>query len=324
MAVTARRKPPSPVRAAALVVGAGALLVVGGLWALARVGAPAAPTERPPPEGWIGVPTAAAPIPAFTKLTRDHVWDRRKGRLSLTYLPPEQITPEMLGLDALLGRVLARDKPAGYVFTERDLLPRGTRPGLTAGIPPGKRAMRLQAEAVPGLFGLAAGDRFDLVATVPLPAPKAGQGAPAVGGVYGPLLAGRLGAGAGKQARVDVVVQAGVVVVAPQARASASAGQGARAQARPVQEVVVAIDPDEVAALTEALAVGAQLTCLPRSGRADEAEADAPGAALPASAPRAGDGAPPELTVLDRITGEDRALLAVPRATPPAANGRAP
>src|ERR1700681_3066398 len=35
---------------------------------------------------------------------------------------------------------------------------------------------------------------------------------------------------------------------------------------KPVQEIVIAIDPDEVAHLTEALAVGANVECVPRSG----------------------------------------------------------
>ena len=39
---------------------------------------------------------------------------------------------------------------------------------------------------------------------------------------------------------------------------------------KPVQEIVIAIAPEEVAHLTEALAVGASVECVPRSGSPDD------------------------------------------------------
>ena len=46
--------------------------------------------------------------------------------------------------------------------------------------------------------------------------------------------------------------------------------EGAATRVRPVQEAVIAIDPEEVALLTEAMAVNAKLTSIPRSGRPDD------------------------------------------------------
>ena len=39
---------------------------------------------------------------------------------------------------------------------------------------------------------------------------------------------------------------------------------------RPVQEVVIAVLPEEVARLTEAMAVGEDIACVPRSGRPED------------------------------------------------------
>jgi hypothetical protein len=46
--------------------------------------------------------------------------------------------------------------------------------------------------------------------------------------------------------------------------------QGGITRMRPIQEIVIAVDPDEVARLTEAMAVGAQISTVPRSGRPDD------------------------------------------------------
>ena len=42
----------------------------------------------------------------------------------------------------ITGRVVDHEKPPRYPFTELDFLPKGTRPGLVAVIPPGKRNHR--------------------------------------------------------------------------------------------------------------------------------------------------------------------------------------
>lgn len=309
--------------AAILVVGGGGVLWLGGAFGAKQDG----PRPLVQPPGTVAVPLCARPVKAYTKVTRDDLWDAKNGRLAFVFLSPESVTPTMCTkVTDIIGRVLDHDKPAGYVFTEDDFLPKGTRPGVVAGIPAGKRALRLEAEKVQGLIGLQPGDRFDLVATVPVDLSKLpGQGAtPDVGGAYGAMLARQLAlasgaAGGQKQAVVKVVVQSGVVVTPVETRAipvsTSSLTQGMRTQTRPVQEMVIAIAPEEVAPLTEALAIGAVITCLPRSGRPDDpAESTTPGLSpdlgqVPGMSAQA-----PPLTLLDHIDGEERELLAVPQA----------
>jgi Flp pilus assembly protein CpaB len=256
---------------------AGMLVVIlGGLWVSGLVnpcwfGMNCAPST----EGLIAVPVSAQAIPAFTQLNRQHVWNAGKGQLAVVLLPPEQVTDAMkTNLTDILGRVLGREKPAGYVFTEADFLPPGSRPGLVGGIPPGKRAVRVEAGQVSGLYGLNPGDRFDLIATLPIDADGKGQSL-TMGGAYGQQLALQANLhNWAKQATVRVLVQNGVLVQPLTTReiplAMNTLTQGLVVKKKPVQEIVIAVDPEEVASLTEAVAVKAEITTIPRSGHPDD------------------------------------------------------
>jgi hypothetical protein len=326
MPVARPRRPSLPLGLLALVLAAGALLAGGAVVlgnAISRSSTPAvAPLVRP--DGHVGLPISGRAIPAYTKITRDDLWDARNGRLAVTFVPESQVGEALFELSKIIGRVLDHDKPAGYAFTERDFLPKGTRPGVVAGIPAGKRALRLDAGKIGGLVGLNPGDRFDVVATQPVdPQSAARPGALDLGGAYGALLSQQLALQnqtlRRQQAIVRVVVQSGVVVSPLETRnvpvSSSTLTSGLRTTTRPVQEMVIAIDPDEVAPLTESMAVGAQLTCLPRSGLPD----DPKGSVTPGSIPDlhlpgsvVGGGQVPPLAVLDRIQGDKRDLQAVP------------
>ena len=63
---------------------------------------------------------------------------------------------------------MAKSKPAGEPFIEADFLPKGTLPGVVAGIPPGKRALTLEAGKLKGVDKLQAGDHLDILAAVPV------------------------------------------------------------------------------------------------------------------------------------------------------------
>ena len=259
-----------------LVGGIVALAVIGLYWGgfaeplLARFR-----TERPiSHEGMVAVPVSAVPIPAYTKIIRDHLWNGAAGSFAVVYLPKEQVGPSVIqNMNEIIGRLMSHDKPPAYAFTEDDFLPRGTRPGLVAGIPAGKRAMRVPLEKIPGLAGLLPGDRFDLVSTLPI------DGASATslntGGLYGRQieLQSRL-SNWQKQATVRVVVQNGDIVQPTETRqvpvSNTSLTQGLTVRTKPVQEVVIAVRPNEVARLAEALAVGAEISCVPRSGRPED------------------------------------------------------
>lgn len=320
-----RRAQPLPVGLLALVLAAGALLAGGGFVLFSALRSPASTGLEPlvRPEGHVGVPISGRAIPAYTKITRDDLWDPQSGRLAVTFIPEAQVGEALWDLSKIIGRVLDHDKPAGYAFTERDFLPRGTRPGLVAGIPAGKRALRLEAEKIGGLVGLSPGDRFDVVATQPVDAKAAPPAGLDLGGAYGALLSRQLALQnqtlGRQQAIVRVVVQSGVVVSPLETRnvpvSSSSLTSGLRTTTRPVQEMVIAIDPSEVAPLTEAMAVEARLTCLPRSGLPDDPkDSVTPGSNPDLRLPGATSGGAqvPPLAVLDRIQGEKRDLQAVP------------
>lgn len=320
----------SPLIALAVIVSAAVILEV--LWGLGLLDLSRFRSTEPSTAGMVAIPTPGRPIPAYAKVTRDYLWDAKRNRLAVIYLPPRAVTPEMIvGISDVIGRVIGREKAPGYVFTEADFLPKGTRDGLVGGIPAGKRAIRVAADKVDGVYGLHAGDRFDLVATMPIDASRGSQ-AFNVGGVYGDQLAlqARL-SNWQKQATVRVMVQNGVIVEPMTTRQvpiiQSSLTEGGRLRMRPVQEVVIAIDPEEVARLTEALAVDAKISMIPRSGRPDDPADSTTPDLLPVSpfaAPGSGAVAPAEsdlatgqpasaFSVVETIMGRKRALTAVPR-----------
>ncbi len=309
--------PPSPAMVTILVV----LIGLVSLWAAGlidlgrlRFGGKAGQPSR---AGMIAIPVSAMAVPAYTRLNRDHLWNPTLGEFSVIYLQPEQVSPEMIReMGQVTGRVLDHDKPAGYVFTEADFLPKGTRPGLVAGIPPGKRALRVDAEKVYGLQGLRRGDRFDLVSTIALDASRGGTNFGG-GGVYAPQmeLQSKM-MNWQKQATVSVVVQNGVVVEPMTLRnvptSSGTLTQGMVTRTKPVQEVVIAIDPREVAHLTEAMAVDARISCVPRSGRPEDPPAVTTAPSMPRSPFATGTGVAP-LTTIESITGTKREMIAAPK-----------
>jgi Flp pilus assembly protein CpaB len=263
-----------------LVVGGFGL--VGTLWGMGVVDLPFLRKEVGLPPGTIMVPASGQRIPAYAKVTREHLFNPQLGRLS--YIPMlEESLPEGVLTDTskILGRVLDHEKPAGYVFTERDFLPAGTRSGLPAGIPPGMRAVTLQADNISGIFGMKAGDHVDLLATVPIDAPRGGGGGSRDG--LGGLVAQARAANIQRRATVRVLAQDAVLVTPVTSRnkpiTSSSLTQGTQVRTVPVQEVVIAVSPQEVAPLTEALATGVDITCVARTGLPTEPhkEVDTPG-----------------------------------------------
>jgi len=235
-----------------------------------------APVGAPP--GTVAVPAAAVPIEAYAEIRLEHLLDPRTGTLAAVHLPAGSVLPSTV-VDArdLIGRVLARPKQPGRVFATGDFLPKGTRPGVVAGIPPGKRAMRVDASQVSGLVGLGQGDRFDLLATR------------AVSGSSGSERA---------VTRSETIVAGGTVVV-PLERRRVAAGTSDTGM---VEEVVIAIDPAEAPALSEALTAGARIDCVPHSGLPGSGEA----ASRPT--PRGG------TAVIETFSGSRRENVAVPRS----------
>jgi Flp pilus assembly protein CpaB len=283
-------------------------------------------SREPSTAGLVPVPTAAMRIPAYTRVRRDHLWDARKSQLAVIYLPPRAVTKEMLvNISDVIGRVLESDKQPGYVFTDADFLPKGTREGIVAGIPAGKRAIRISADKVEGLAGLHAGDRFDILATLPIEASGAGRQAFGLAGPYSQELALQAQlSNWSKQATVRVIVQS-AVIVEPMTTRAVAVREGSAARVPAVQDAVIAVDPDEVALLTEAVAVNATLTGVPRSGRPDDPVDSRTPDLRPFSPFKPGSSDPdnPEsrlasdgddsFAVVETIMGQKRSLTAVPR-----------
>jgi hypothetical protein len=218
------------------------------------------------PAGWVGIPLSARLIPAYTEVTRDYLMDAKTGQLLLKWVAPDKVPKGIItDLSKILKRVTAQEKPAVYYFFESDFLPAGTRPGVVGGTPAGKRAITLDAGKLKGVHDLKEGDHLDLLASVPVDMPGAGHSG------------GRSGANVvvapdrlwlPKRSSVSTLVQDGVVVTPVRVRnAPVNSAQGGTVRTAPVQEIVIAVEPEEVAPLAEAMDLKYEITCVARSGR---------------------------------------------------------
>ena len=315
--LSAGRPVPSPAALLSSLLGSSVLAGDGeGDAAMAAAPAP----------GKVRVFVSGRQIPAYSKVIRDDLWNPQKGTWAVSDVDSElaESAGILVDVQQIVGRVLASDKQPGYVFTEKDFLPVGTRPGLSAGVPAGKRALRLEVDKVHGIVGLQPGDRFDMVAARALE-PIGDGNQPAFVGVYSELAGQRASRGSQSRASVEVLVQSGVVVTPLQTRqvptTSSTLTAGTTTRTVPVQEMVIALDPEEVSPLLGALELGAELTCLARSGRPDDPlDSMTPSlnsgvaGANGASEGILDDGQ--EMTVVESIDDQDRVLVPVPAGGP--------
>lgn len=219
-------------------------------------------------EGLYGYPITSRPVRAYSRVTRDDLLDPKTGELKVFYVPLQNANSSILvDLGKILGRVLKADKPAGYTFTEEDFFEDGTRPGLVAAVPPGKRAIAVNVSKMQGtVFGLSAGDHCDVLATAVLETPKS-TAPPTAVGIHTPESALQTQATVEqKKAVVRVLVHDGVVITPATPPQMTNRGRPLP-QTRPQQEMILAVDPTEVAPLTEALATNVEIACVARSGR---------------------------------------------------------
>lgn len=284
-------------------------LLIGGtgtiatLLALGTVSWPWTVRPQGPPPGSVAIPAAAHAIPAYTAVKLEHLVDPNTGQIKWIYLPAGSVPPEaILTPTEIVGRVVKRDKSAGYAFQEAEFLPKGTRSGIVGGTPPGKRALTLDASKIGGIHALKAGDHLDLLASAPMDdgESRASRDQREL------VLARDLAANAVGQADVRVIAHDGVIVSPVTTRGipttTSSLTEGARTTLRPVQEVVIAVDPTEVAPLNEAMALEMRIMAVARSGHPDD-----PGAAsvTPGTKPKKSQSA----FVTEVIRGERRQTL---------------
>ena len=197
----------------------------------------------------------------------------KTGGLELKWVPRDEakreVTREGLVIDysKIIGRVTLHEMPAIHNFHESDFAPVGTRPGISAGVPLGKRAYTFNASGLDGcVYQLKQGDHVDLMVSVPVDMPGGGRSGPMGGSVVATpdtLLRP-------KRTLEIPLVQDGVVVspVTPRVTQATSSSimNGATIRNMRVEEIVIAVAPAEVAPLDEAKALKHKLTCVARSG----------------------------------------------------------
>jgi hypothetical protein len=225
---------------------------------------PGGPGGKPAaPEGMVVVPAAPKGLPAFEPLTRESLRNQETRREEWRLLDARTAADEHVLTDPqkLLGRILNKEKRQGEYFVEGDFLPPWVKPGLAARVPPGKCAVviplakrELQQKSEPSQSSDANhktngepqlvevqeqtvdGSHIDILAARPL---QFGSNVVVVSG--GSTLANRM--------RVTPVVHDGILLH------------------QTSLDVVLAVDPAEVAPLEEALAGHAVLRMVLHSGQ---------------------------------------------------------
>jgi hypothetical protein len=322
------------------VVGGALLLHAAGVVKLPFLTADAGP-KAPDRTGQVRFWASGRNIPAYTKISRDDLWNPKRGGFAEVWLAKEAVTPDMLtDVKDIIDFVLKSDKPEGYIFTRDNFFPKGTRAGPTAGVPPGMRALRLRAAQLPGLHGLKQGDRFDVVMSVKVEIEEPGEkntnrkeGSPLlVDGPYAGLAPGNMTpttpnapapAARVQRQRADVrlIVRNGVIVTPVHERKEITKGggllRGATLQAVPIEEIVIAIAPEEVALLNEAITIGATLSVAMRSGQTGAPECDEgciPDRIVEVETPPPGEevAVGPRVRLVEVISGGKKKIIAIP------------
>lgn len=248
------------------------------------------------PDGMVAVPIAVRDIPAYSRVTREDVINPKTGELAYVLLPKAEIPHGLkTNVEDIVGRVMERNKMAGYAFSVSEFLPWGSRSGLTGAVPPGMRMFSLETASVSGGQMLKAGDHFDLVAEMPaadfeLPAEIPSNAAVVISPELKAVMKRRK-----QQTKVDVVIQKGKVLAAQD-----GAGK------KPGSNLVIAVKAEDVPALVKVQSAGQRLTAIARSGQPGaESEAES---ATPTSQPQT------QVAVLETIVGRDRKFHVFPKA----------
>lgn len=232
--------------------------------------------------GQLAYPALAVDVKAYEKLDREHFINARTQQLEIAWASESLAESGVASrsMKDLIGRVMSREAKAGQILSKYDLLDRGTRPGLVAGIPVGKFALSIPADGVPSLEQLRRGDRFDLLVSLPMSESKdpVSNSEPAAlfGGVKPPSLrVGQLS----RQHGVKNLVTNGELIQLYERESRSTAGptgpvvkpnSRSKDTVSKVTFAEIAVDGEEVGALTEAISLGKKMTCVLRSGKPGE------------------------------------------------------
>jgi flagella basal body P-ring formation protein FlgA len=230
--------------------------------------------------GKLAFPATIRPIRAYEQVTRDDFIDPRTNQPNVIWLSEAMAEVALRDFSEIVGRVASRDIQARMVLREDDFLEEGTRPGMVAGIPAGKFAMSIPVSGIPGLEQLRGGDRFDLLVSLP----KSGDGdllsnsepAALFGGIKpASLRVGQLS----RQHGVKHLVTNGTLInlysgsqrttQGPVGLTVKPGGGQSRSTTSSTVFAELAVDPEEIGPLTEAISLGTKMTCVLRSGKPD-------------------------------------------------------
>jgi len=222
-------------------------------------GRPADSEAAAPPAGMVAAPVVGRPVTAYRPISSDHLENIKTRRRRHEYVRVDEAAERGVITDAtrLIGRVAARDKGAGELFFEHDLLPIGTPPGVAAAIPPGKRLFYLDAQRLTGADSLDFRQRVDLVASTPVELSKL------AGRSRGSTVVTAAGL-SNKPYRVETVVWDGVVIMPVKSLANAGANSAQRGKTNAGRRLILAVTPAEAAALREKISQGAEFSVVTR------------------------------------------------------------
>lgn len=185
----------------------------------------------------------------------------------------------LMNINDILGRVLAKDKNPNFAFREDSFLPKGTRPGMAAGIPAGMQALTIETSKLSGVHGLKQGDAVDLLAAIPKD--LLADFDPSFRRHQRDQFVSKSRRKEESPASETRLLAASVVIVQPvrmrsKAESTSSLTQGKRVQAIPVEEIVLAIAEADVPQVQLALSRDLALTAVAQTGRPDDAPPQRP------------------------------------------------
>ena len=285
--MAARRTPRHASARLGAPILLGAIFFVGlgaiGLWAGGYLGPGSPATESR--VGQIAVPALVRDVPAYSKITRADLINPQTGRYHFVWLSEASGESVLKDISKINHRVVSRDKTAGSALTEADFFPKGTRPGIAAGVPLGKVAMSVPVEQVAGLNLLQRQDSFDIVASLPAQDRQLEsniENAVLLGGIKPPdTRAGQLA----RQTGVRKLVTRGIMVALTQGAKTSTTGAaglsglvgGKETKKTTTTQVTIAVAPEEVTPLTEALGLESlTLFCVAHTSQPPTTEESAP------------------------------------------------
>ena len=230
--------------------------------------------RRPGPEGTVAVPIPGKTLPAYQAIDANVFEESATGYIRYAHLSAESVEAAgwITDLNEFIGRIPNRDLPVGQPIHASSLMPIGTPAGLAGATPPGMRTLTLQANRLKGVHRVSLGEKIDLVANIPLDRLERFELATSTR-----LTGSQLGNTSNSNGRDNqrdttarLVATQALVLTAVSPRVSSESDRPGRA----IEEVVLAVASEDVAAVTAAIELEATINVLVRSGRPGVADTD--------------------------------------------------